>query len=65
MKIERRLARAGFTLIRQYPAPLERVWRAFAEEDQKLHVKWRFWRAVCGMAGAAGPVWQLAAPPDP
>jgi uncharacterized protein YndB with AHSA1/START domain len=33
--IERRLARAGFTLTRDYPAPIERVWAAFAEEDQK------------------------------
>ncbi len=36
MTIKRRLARAGFTLTRDYPAPLERVWAAFAEEDQKL-----------------------------
>src|SRR5664280_3640290 len=36
MTIERRLARAGFTLTRDYPVPLERVWDAFAEEDQKL-----------------------------
>jgi hypothetical protein len=36
MTIERRLARAGFTLTRDYPAPLERVWDAFADEDQKL-----------------------------
>jgi uncharacterized protein YndB with AHSA1/START domain len=34
--IERRLARAGFTLTRDYPVPPERVWAAFAEEDQKL-----------------------------
>jgi uncharacterized protein YndB with AHSA1/START domain len=34
--IERRLARADFTLTRAYPAPVERVWDAFAEEDQKL-----------------------------
>ena len=26
MTIERRLARAGFTLTRDYPVPLERVW---------------------------------------
>jgi uncharacterized protein YndB with AHSA1/START domain len=32
----RRLARAGFTLTRDYPVPRERVWAAFAEEDQKL-----------------------------
>src|SRR5829696_2568213 len=36
MTIERRLARAGFTLTRDYPVPLQRVWGAFAEEDQKL-----------------------------
>ena len=36
MTTERRLARAGFTLTRDYPVPVERVWGAFAEEDQKL-----------------------------
>jgi uncharacterized protein YndB with AHSA1/START domain len=36
MTIERRLAHAGFTLTRDYPAPVERVWAAFAEESQKL-----------------------------
>jgi uncharacterized protein YndB with AHSA1/START domain len=36
MTIERRLARAGFTLTRDFPVPLERVWTAFAVEDQKL-----------------------------
>ena len=36
MTIERRLARAGFTLTRDYPAPLGRVWDAFADEQQKL-----------------------------
>jgi uncharacterized protein YndB with AHSA1/START domain len=35
MTIERRLARAGFTLTRDYPVAVERVWAAFAEEDQK------------------------------
>ena len=35
MTIERRLARAGFTLTRDYPVPRERVWAAFAEEEQK------------------------------
>ena len=35
MTVERRLAHAGFTLTRDYPVPLERVWDAFAEEDQK------------------------------
>jgi uncharacterized protein YndB with AHSA1/START domain len=32
---ERRLARAGFTLTRDYPVPVERLWDAFADEDQK------------------------------
>src|SRR3954447_20189314 len=36
MTIERRLARAGFTLTRDYPAALARVWDAFADEQQKL-----------------------------
>jgi uncharacterized protein YndB with AHSA1/START domain len=36
MTIERRLARAGFTLTRDYPVPADRVWTAFAQEDQKL-----------------------------
>src|SRR3954462_14338099 len=36
MTTERRIARAGFTLTRDYPVPLERVWAAFAEEEQKL-----------------------------
>jgi len=36
MTIERRLARAGFTLTRDYPVPVERVWGAFADEQQKL-----------------------------
>lgn len=35
MTMERRLARAGFTLTRDYPVPVERVWDAFAVEDQK------------------------------
>lgn len=35
MTIQRRLARSGFTLARDYPAPVERVWAAFADEDQK------------------------------
>jgi uncharacterized protein YndB with AHSA1/START domain len=35
MSIERRLARAGFTLQRDYPVPRERVWNAFADENQK------------------------------
>lgn len=36
MTLERRLARADFTLTRDYPVSVERVWAAFAEEDQKL-----------------------------
>ena len=36
MTIERRLARARFTLTRAYPVPLDRVWKAYAEDDQKL-----------------------------
>jgi len=36
MTTERRIARAGFTLTRDYPVPVERTWAAFAEEDQKL-----------------------------
>lgn len=36
MTPERRLAHSGFTLTRTYPVPVERVWSAFAEEDQKL-----------------------------
>jgi len=36
MTIRRRLARAEFTLTRDYPAPPERVWDAFAVEEQKL-----------------------------
>jgi uncharacterized protein YndB with AHSA1/START domain len=36
MTIERRLAHADFTLTRDYPVPVARVWGAFADEDQKL-----------------------------
>src|SRR6476659_5240365 len=36
MTIERRLARAEFTLTRDYPVSVERVWDAFADETQKL-----------------------------
>lgn len=32
---ERRLARAGFTLTRDYPVPVDRLWDAFAHEDEK------------------------------
>ncbi|WP_279303213.1 hypothetical protein [Microbacterium sp. TPD7012] len=34
MTTERRLARSGFTLTRDYPAGVERVWDAFAVEEQ-------------------------------
>ncbi|MFE3190523.1 SRPBCC domain-containing protein [Nocardia sp. NPDC059240] len=36
MTIERRFARAEFSLTRSYPVAVERVWGAFAEEQQKL-----------------------------
>lgn len=36
MATELRLARAGFTLTRDYPVPVGKVWAAFSEEDQKL-----------------------------
>jgi uncharacterized protein YndB with AHSA1/START domain len=32
---QRRLARAGFTLTRDYPTSVDRVWNAFANEDEK------------------------------
>jgi len=35
MTPERRLARAGFTLTRDFPVAVERVWDAFADEEQK------------------------------
>ena len=35
MTIERRLAHSGFTLTRDYPAPVQKVWHAFADEEQK------------------------------
>ncbi|MGB4777512.1 SRPBCC domain-containing protein [Microbacterium sp.] len=35
MTVERRVAHAGFTLTRDYPAPIERVWLAFADESQR------------------------------
>jgi uncharacterized protein YndB with AHSA1/START domain len=35
MTTERRLARAGFTLTREYPVSVDRVWDAFADEEQK------------------------------
>ncbi|GAB2456913.1 SRPBCC family protein [Jatrophihabitans fulvus] len=34
--MQRRIARAGFELTRDYPAPVERVWAAFADEQEKL-----------------------------
>jgi uncharacterized protein YndB with AHSA1/START domain len=36
MTVERRLARSSFTLTRDYPAPVDRVWLAFADEAEKL-----------------------------
>ena len=33
--IDHRLAHSGFTLTRDYPVPVVRVWQAFAEEDRK------------------------------
>lgn len=36
MTIQRRLARSGFTLSRDYPAPVRHVWLAFAQEERKL-----------------------------
>ncbi|MFW0790916.1 SRPBCC domain-containing protein [Gordonia sp. CPCC 205333] len=36
MAIERRIARAEFTLTRDYPVPVGRAWDAFADEHQKL-----------------------------
>lgn len=36
MSIERRIARADFTLAREYPAAPERLWAAFADEQEKL-----------------------------
>jgi hypothetical protein len=36
MAIERLLAHAGFTLTRDYPAAVERMWDAFADEQPKL-----------------------------
>ena len=36
MTIERRLARSDFTLTRDFPVPPERVWNAFAVEEEKL-----------------------------
>mgnify|MGYP000727000332 CR=1 FL=1 len=38
MTIERRLARSGFTLTRDYPVAVDRVWTAFAQEDQLIAI---------------------------
>ena len=35
MTTEYRLAHSGFTLARDYPVPVERVWRAFADEAER------------------------------
>ncbi len=32
---ERSVAHSGFTLVREYPVPVEAVWAAFAEEEQR------------------------------
>jgi uncharacterized protein YndB with AHSA1/START domain len=45
MTTERRLARSGFNLTRDYPAGVERVWDAFAVEQEKL----RWWGAGSSM----------------
>jgi uncharacterized protein YndB with AHSA1/START domain len=36
MSVERRIARSDFSLVRDYPVPVARVWDAFAVEDEKL-----------------------------
>ncbi|MCU1601065.1 MAG: hypothetical protein JWO22_1774 [Frankiales bacterium] len=64
MTVERRLARSGFTLSRDYPAPVERVWNAFADEKEKLswwgageamtHGEWAFDFRVGGVDIAEG-----------
>ena len=48
MMTERRIARSGFTLSRDYPASIERVWDAFADESEKL----RWWGAGDAMEEA-------------
>lgn len=35
MAVERRIAHSDFTLTREYAAPIDRVWRAFAVEQEK------------------------------
>lgn len=63
MSADRRLARSGFTLTRDYPAALERVWLAFADEQEKLawwgsdaleHRAWEFDFRVGGRDVAEG-----------
>ncbi len=64
MTRERRLARSEFTLTRDYPAPVARVWNAFADEGEKLawwgsgdameHREWRFDFRVGGRDIAEG-----------
>ncbi|MEV4642323.1 SRPBCC domain-containing protein [Actinoplanes sp. NPDC049548] len=64
MTIERRIAHSGFTLTRDYPAPVERVWAAFADEQEKLswwgagdameHREWSFDFRVGGRDIAEG-----------
>jgi len=64
MSIERRLAHAGFTLTRDYPVAVDRVWAAFSEEHQKLawfgdadtfeHGEWAFDFRVGGRDVAEG-----------
>ena len=36
MRTERRIARAGFTLTREYPVSVAHMWGAFAHEEQKM-----------------------------
>ncbi len=48
MTNERRLARADFTLTRDYAVPVGRAWDAFADETEKL--------AWWGAGDAAEPV---------
>lgn len=35
MTTQHRLAHSGFTLTRNYPIPVDRIWNAFADEEQK------------------------------
>jgi uncharacterized protein YndB with AHSA1/START domain len=64
MPTEPRIARAEFTLTRDYPAPVGRVWDAFANEQQKLawwgagdamaHREWAYDFRVGGLDVAEG-----------